>query len=72
MNQFNFCLLSSRLDSGAGDTFNGVVIHCLHKGLEIEEAVDFACLVASKKLEMHGIKALKGILPQLLPSRVFQ
>ncbi|CAL8110063.1 unnamed protein product [Orchesella dallaii] len=47
---------------GAGDTFNATVIYCLSKGYDVRTSVDYACKVASLKLQIRGLKGLRDLL----------
>ena len=40
---------------GAGDTFNGAVIHSLNKGDTLREAVTFGCRIAGQKCGQYGL-----------------
>lgn len=46
---------------GAGDTFNGSLIHAKLKGLSLEDSVRFACRIAGEKIQHYGYDCIKGM-----------
>ncbi|XP_049590250.1 ketohexokinase isoform X1 [Syngnathus scovelli] len=50
---------------GAGDTFNGAVIHKLANGCSLQDALTFGCRVAGAKCGFHGYDAIADLLTQM-------
>ncbi|XP_077433734.1 ketohexokinase isoform X1 [Vanacampus margaritifer] len=50
---------------GAGDTFNGAVIHKLANGCRLQDALTFGCKVAGAKCGFHGYDAIADKLTQM-------